>query len=49
MLYFKFLSSRKLDAVGPVGNRPSTAEAPPLGKIRPFSKIAIPLEQNYAI
>ena len=34
----------KLDGVGPVANRPSTAEAPPIGKIHPFSKIAVSLE-----
>ena len=34
----------KLDGVGPVNNRPSTAEAPPIGKIHPFSKIAVTLE-----
>ena len=28
----------------PVDRRPSTAEAPPIGKIHPFSKIAITLE-----
>ena len=31
----------KLDGVGPVDNRPSTAEAPPIGKINPLSKIAV--------
>ena len=31
----------KLDGVGLVDNRPSTAEAPPMGKIHPFSKIAV--------
>ena len=36
--------SRKLDGVSPVDNRPSTAEAPPIGKIQPFSKIALTLE-----
>ena len=30
--------------VGPVDNRPSTAEALPIGKIQPFRKIAITLE-----
>ena len=34
----------KLDRVGPVDNRPSTAEAPPIGKIHSFSKIAIILD-----
>ena len=34
----------KLDGVGPVDNRPSTAEAPPIGKIHQFSKIAVTLE-----
>ena len=34
-----------LDWVGPVDNRPSTAEAPPIGKINPFSKITVTLEQ----
>ena len=34
----------KLDGVGPIDNRPSTAEAPPIGKIHPFSKIAVTLE-----
>ena len=38
------ISGRKLDGVGPVDNRPSTAEAPPIGKIHPFSKIAVTLE-----
>ena len=33
-----------LDGVGPVDDRPSTAEAPPIGKIQPFSKIAVTLE-----
>ena len=31
--------------VSPVDSRPSTAEAPPIGKINQFSKIAITLEQ----
>ena len=31
----------KLDGVGPIDNRPSTAEAPPIGKIHAFSKIAV--------
>ena len=31
----------KLDGVGHVDNRPSTAEAPPIDKIHPFSKIAV--------
>ena len=35
---------KKLDGVGPIDNRPSTAEAPPIGKIHPFSKIAVTLE-----
>ena len=30
--------------VGPVDNRPSTVEAPPIRKIHPFSKIAVTLE-----
>ena len=30
--------------VSPVDRRPSTAEAPPIGKIHPFSKIAVTLE-----
>ena len=34
----------KLDVVGPVDNRPSTAEAPPIGKIHPFSEIALTFE-----
>ena len=34
----------KLDGVGPVDNRPSTAEAPPIGKIHTFSNIAVTLE-----
>ena len=34
----------KLDRVGPVNNKPSTAEAPQIGKIHPFSKISKPLE-----
>ena len=34
----------KLDGVGPIDNRPSTAEAPPIGKIHQFSKIAVTLE-----
>ena len=34
----------KLDGVGPVDNRPSTAEASPIGKIQKFSKIAVTLE-----
>ena len=33
----------KLDRVGPVDNIPSTAEALPIGKIHPFSKIAVTL------
>ena len=36
--------TKKLDGVGPVDNRPSTAEAPSIGKIHPFSKIAVTLE-----
>ena len=28
----------------PIDCRPSTAEAPPIGKIRPFSKITVTLE-----
>ena len=39
-----FMAICKLDGVGPVDNRPSTAEAPPIGKIHPFSKIAVTLE-----
>ena len=35
---------QKLDEVGPVDNTPSTAETPPIGKIHPFSKIAVTLE-----
>ena len=31
----KFLIILKLDGVGPVDNRPSTAEAPQIGKIHP--------------
>ena len=38
------LSITKLDGVGPVDNRPSTAGAPPIGKIHPFSKIAVTSE-----
>ena len=34
----------KLDGVGPVDNRSSTGEAPPIGEINPFSKIAVTLE-----
>ena len=34
----------KLDRVGPIDNRPSTTEAPPIGKIHTFSKIAIILD-----
>jgi len=34
----------KLDGVGPIDNRPSTAEAPPIGKIHSFSKIAVILD-----
>ena len=34
----------KLDGVSPVDNRPFTAEAPPINKIHPFSKIAVTLE-----
>ena len=34
----------KLDGVGPFDNRPSTTEAPPIGNINPFSKIAVTLE-----
>ena len=34
----------KLDGVGPVNNRPFTAKAPPIGKIHPFSKIAVTLD-----
>ena len=30
---FKFAKNYELDGVGPVDNRPSTAEAPPIGKI----------------
>ena len=37
-------SLAKLDSVGPVDNRPYTAEAPPIGKIYPLSKIAVTLE-----
>ena len=37
-------NSGKLDRVGPVDRRPSTDEAPPLGKIHLFSKIAVTLE-----
>ena len=40
-LLFPLSSSFKLDGVGPVDNRPSTVEAPPIGKIQPFSKIAV--------
>ena len=35
---------QKLDGVGPVDNRASTAEAPPIGKINPFSKMAVTFE-----
>ena len=34
----------KLDGVGPVDNRITTAEAQPICKIHPISKIAITLE-----
>ena len=34
-------SINDLDGVGPVDNRPSTAEAPPIGKIHPFSKMGV--------
>ena len=34
-------SNIKLDGVGPVDNRPSTAEAPPIVKIQPVRKIAV--------
>ena len=34
----------QLDGVGPVDNRPSTVETPPLGKIHPFSRITVTLE-----
>ena len=34
----------KLDGIGPVDNRPSTAEAPTIVKIHPFRKIAVILE-----
>ena len=34
----------KLEGVGHDDNRPSTAEAPSIGKIHPFSKIAVSLE-----
>ena len=30
----------------PVDRRPSTAEAPPIGKIHPFSKMAVTFEQG---
>ena len=30
-----------LDGVGPVDNIPSTAKAPPIGKMQPFRKIAV--------
>ena len=33
----------KLDGVGPIDNRPSTSEGPPIGKIHSFSKIAVTL------
>ena len=33
----------KLDGVGPVDNRPFTAEAPPIGKIHTFINIAVTL------
>ena len=29
----------KLDGLGPIDNRPSTVEAPPIGKIHQFSKL----------
>ena len=35
---------KKLDRVVPVDNRPSTAEAPSIGKIHTFSKIAVTLK-----
>ena len=34
----------KLDGVGPVDNRPSTAEASPIDKIHTFSKITVTLK-----
>ena len=34
----------KLDGVGPIDRRPSTAEAQPIGKLPPFSKIVVILE-----
>ena len=41
----KWWSKQKLDGVGPpLITDPSTAEAPPIGKIQPFSKIALTLE-----
>ena len=33
-----------LDGLGPIDNRPSTAEAPPIGKIHSFSKISVTLD-----
>ena len=43
-MYSTSLTDKKLDGVGPVDNRPSIAEAPPIGKTHPFSKIAVILE-----
>ena len=48
LVYQLFISNysehEKLDGVRLVDNRPSTAEAPPIGKIHSFSKIAVTLE-----
>ena len=35
---------KKLDGEGPLDNRPSTAEVPPIGNIHPFRKIGVTLE-----
>ena len=42
--YDKFWSCLNTKQGSLVDRRPSTAEAPPIGKIRPFSKMAVTFE-----
>ena len=43
-MFSSLLFKKKIDGLGPIDNRPSTAEAPTKGKIHPFRKIAGTLE-----
>ena len=44
LLNIKYLKENKTRQGSPVDCRPSTNEAPPIGKIHLFSKIAVTLE-----